>query len=281
MKENLHLVSPTVLFEDRATFEGAPPLSKRSASSKTDAKRSCERFRTPACLKDLYNVRDYVADPDSGRRIAWGAFLNISASRVDVERYEDLYDLPRRNFSTELVNVGAETQVSRHYRSHLVDLDAFNVIAMTSAQLLVTQYVVGGSAPHIPNVNGPIFKDDDNEPYLALYQYMLSKTNAELPQVITVSYSADEQTIPRRCAERACSSIGMLGLRGISVIQTMGGVGPGTVCLSNDGNDTPQFTPQFPASCPYITSVGETNQTDPLMAWNISSGGLSFYFDRP
>jgi tripeptidyl-peptidase I len=284
MDRHVHFVSPTIIFEGSADIDRTARSNKRSAASpivKEEVGQACQQFWTPSCLQELYNVKDYVGDPNSGSCVAWGAFLNISASRGDVEQYEDHYGLPRRGFSTELVNGGLETRDSTNYRAHLVDMDAFNIVAITGGQLPMKQYVVGGTAPHLPNVNGPIFEDDSNEPYLALYEHMLSKTNADLPQVITVSYSDDEQTVPRKYAERVCNSIGMLGLRGISVIQTMGGVGPGTACLSNDGTDTPQFTPQFPASCPYITSVGETNQTNPLMTWNITSGGFSFYFERP
>jgi tripeptidyl-peptidase-1 len=47
--------------------------------------------------------------------------------------------------------------------------------------------------------------------------------------------------------------------------------------------------PQFPASCPYITTVGGTQATTPEVAWVFkqdnytggSSGGFSNYFDRP
>ena len=282
VNEHIHLISPTVYFGGgSAKVETRPQSYERSVSSGFEVAESCQTFWTPDCLRDVYRVDNYTADPNSGSRIAWGAYFNGSASYTDVEKYEDLYGIPARNFSVELVNGAINNQDSTKTRSHLVDIDALNIIALTKGQLPLTQYSVGGLAPYIPNADGPTPADNDNEPYLALYQYMLSKTNAELPQVITNSNSDDEQTVPRKYAERVCDSIGMLGLRGISVIQTMGGVGPGTACLSNDGKNQPQFTPQFPASCPYITGVGETNQTNPLVTWNISSGGFSFYFDRP
>lgn len=281
VNKHIHLISPTTYFGGSAKVETSPQPYERSVPSISEDAESCQRFWTPNCLRDVYNVDNYTADPNSGSRIAWGAYFGGGASYSDVEKYEDLYGIPARNFSVELVNGGIDNQDSTNTRSHLVEIDALNIIALTNGQLPVTQYSVGGLPPYIPNADGPTPADDDNEPYLALYQYMLSKTNAELPQVITNSNSDDEQTVPRKYAERVCDSIGMLGLRGISVIQTMGGVGPGTACLSNDGKNQPQFTPQFPASCPYITGVGETNQTKPLTTWNIFSGGFSFYFDRP
>ena len=44
---------------------------------------------------------------------------------------------------------------------------------------------------------------------------------------------------------------------------------------------TPQFTPQFPGTCPYITAVGGTQSIQPEIAWVAGSGGFSNYFTRP
>ena len=57
-------------------------------------------------------------------------------------------------------------------------------------------------------------------------------------------------------------------------------VGVGAPCRANDGSDKVEFTPQFPASCPYITTVGGTQGYDPEVAWVGSGGGFSNYFRR-
>ena len=75
--------------------------------------------------------------------------------------------------------------------------------------------------------------------------------------------------------------IGQLGLRGISVLESSGDTGVGAACLSNDGKKTPQFTPQFPGTCPYITAVGGTQAIEPEIAWVAGSGGFSYYFAQP
>lgn len=49
-------------------------------------------------------------------------------------------------------------------------------------------------------------------------------------------------------------------------------------------NQTAEFNPIFPATCPYITSVGGTiggDSPEPEAAWEGSSGGFSRYFPRP
>ena len=47
--------------------------------------------------------------------------------------------------------------------------------------------------PFIPDADEPTASDDENEPYLYYYEYLLSKTNSQLPQVISNSYGDDEQ----------------------------------------------------------------------------------------
>jgi len=108
----------------------------------------------------------------------------------------------------------------------------------------------------------------------------LSLTDAELPKVISNSYGDEEQTVPEDFAVQVCNLIGMLGLRGVTVIHSSGDEGVGASCLSSDGT-TPQFNPIFPATCPYVTSVGGTVSFEPEVAWDGSSGGFSFYFAQP
>lgn len=55
----------------------------------------------------------------------------------------------------------------------------------------------------------------------------------------------------------------------------------GAPCRANDGSDRVEFTPQFPASCPYITAIGGTQGYSPEIAWVGSGSGFSNYFERP
>ena len=72
-----------------------------------------------------------------------------------------------------------------------------------------------------------------------------------------------------------------LGSRGVSVLFSSGDSGVGAACLSNDGKNTTEFQPIFPAACPFLTSVGGTYRIDPEQATYFSSGGFSRVFDRP
>lgn len=72
----------------------------------------------------------------------------------------------------------------------------------------------------------------------------------------------------------------MLGLKGITVLESSGDLGVGAGCLAPN-NKTVEFNAIFPATCPYLTSVGGTVNVTPEVAWNGSSGGFSKYFPRP
>ena len=67
-------------------------------------------------------------------------------------------------------------------------------------------------------------------------------------------------------------------MRGRTILESSGDEGVGAVCRANSGAMQPQFTPQFPGTCPYVTAVGGTQFVNPENAWNASSGGFSFYF---
>lgn len=56
------------------------------------------------------------------------------------------------------------------------------------------------------------------------------------------------------------------------------GVGGGD-CKSNDGTGKVKFQPAFPASCPFVTTVGGTVGVSPEKAVSFSGGGyvVPFY----
>jgi tripeptidyl-peptidase-1 len=264
--------------EDNKRRRGDGTWPSENATATIDA--SCQVSITPKCLKELYNVGSYVPDVKSGSRVGFGSFLNQSALYADLFQYENVYNISAQNFSVILINGGTNDQDPATAQIGEADLDVENIVGI-SHPLPVTEFITGGSPPFIPNVDEPTAADNQNEPYLPYYQYLLSQPNWALPQVISNSYGDDEQTVPYAYAVRVCNMIGMLGLRGITVLESAGDTGVGAACISNDGTNTTQFTPQFPGSCPYILSVGGTQAVSPEVAWVDGSGGFSNYFRRP
>ncbi|KAI0546262.1 peptidase S8/S53 domain-containing protein [Xylaria curta] len=235
----------------------------------------CKRLITPPCLRTAYNIGDYVPNATSGSRIGFGSFLNESARLDDLHTYQRMFGIPEQDFTSTVINGGVDNQ--EREGSHVeANLDAQFQSAM-SYPLPQVQFITGGSPPFVPSVTIPDAEHNTNEPYLEYYSFLLNKTNEELPQVISNSYGDDEQSY----AKRVCDMIGMLGLRGITVISSSGDTGVGAPCISNDGKKRLEFTPGFPASCPFITVVGGTESWAPEIAWIGSSGGFSNYFARP
>lgn len=281
----IDFVTPTTYFGKTtaqlptvASFKRTLELRQASNSTSNETiDNSCKTSITPTCLKEIYNVGNYTPSAKSGSKIAFGSFLNQSARTQDLSLFQQKFNIPAQGFSVQLINGGANDQAVNDNHGE-ANLDVENISGI-SHPLPVTEYITGGSPPFLPNVDEPV--DNQNEPYLNYYQYLLAQKNADLPQVISNSYGDDEQTVPEKYARRVCNMIGQLGMRGISVLESSGDTGVGAACLSNDGKKTPQFTPQFPGTCPYITAVGGTQALEPEIAWVASSGGFSNYFKQP
>lgn len=278
----IDLISPTTYFGKTTANVPTYTRVKRDIDD-TPTKRavdaSCQTSITPSCIKELYGIGSYAPNPSAGSKVGFGSFLNQSALYADLFDYEKYYNIPTQNFSVVLINGATNDQDPATAQVGEADLDVQNIIGV-SHPLPVTEFITGGSPPFIPNLDEPTAANNENEPYLPYYTYLLSQPNSALPQVISNSYGDDEQTVPQSYATRVCNMIGMLGLRGISVLESSGDTGVGAPCKSNDGKNTTQFTPQFPGTCPYITSVGGTQAVTPEVAWVAGSGGFSNYFSR-
>ncbi|PYH87644.1 subtilisin-like protein [Aspergillus ellipticus CBS 707.79] len=277
---SIELIAPTVFFgksnADRsAAIRAAQTVTDSSSSSSSSSSKSDDvcTYITPDCLKSQYNI-DYTPKASSGSRVGFGSFLNESALYSDLDLFTQYFGIATQNFTIELINGGIDNQ--ENDPDGEADLDVETIVGI-SHPLPVTEFITGGSPPFIPDVETPT---DENEPYLQYYDYLLSKTNAELPLVISNSYGDDEDTVPYAYANHVCNLIGLMGTRGISILESSGDSGVGAACLSNDGSDKVEFTPTFPGGCPYITAVGGT-QDVPEVAWVDSSGGFSNYFAQP
>ena len=131
------------------------------------------------------------------------------------------------------------------------DLDGELVIGISWPTKFMS-WSTGGSPPFLIDLATPT---DTNEPYLEWMDYVLAQET--LPQVISTSYGDDEQTVPYSYAKRVCDGFQQLGARGISVILSSGdsGVGFNESCFSNSNTSQAGFLPEFPTSCPWVTSV--------------------------
>ncbi|KAL2062257.1 hypothetical protein VTL71DRAFT_6523 [Oculimacula yallundae] len=116
---------------------------------------------------------------------------------------------------------------------------------------------------------------------------------AKPPTVVSISYDGDEANFTPFYTNRMCNEYMMLGLQGMSILFASAdyGVAGWQGCLDPATTGT-LFSPAFPASCPYVTSVGATqipvgsSVLDPNIEVAIdfpivSSGGFSNQFPMP
>ena len=250
---------------------------------------------TPLCLRTLYGTLSYKPQVPGQNRVGLTNYLMEANNRSDVALFLQKYRPEAVKAATQFTVItiaGGDDQQTPDTPAQLEagkdlegNLDAETIIGIDYPTPLIT-FNTGGSPPFKPDANTPT---DTNEPYLVWLQYVLAQANKDLPQVISTSYGDDEQTVPPSYAKKACDQFAQLGARGITLLFASGdsGVGSEGACFTNDGKNTSTFLPSFPASCPYVTTVGATKNFNPeVVAFDArngfsSGGGFSNYFPRP
>jgi tripeptidyl-peptidase-1 len=277
----INLVQPTTRFAAiRANHETNREIySIQIASAAENITVNCDAAITPACLKTLYKI-DYKPDPKSGSKAAFASYLEEYARYTDLALFEKniLSEAVGQNFSVVQFNGGLNSQNSSD-DSGEANLDLQYMLGLAQP-LPVTEFSTGGRGPWVADLDQPDEADSANEPYLEFLQSVLKLKQKDLPQVISTSYGENEQSVPKSYALSVCNLFAQLGSRGVSVIFSSGDSGTGSACLSNDGKNTTKFQPQYPAACPWVTSVGSTRYLNETATF-FSSGGFSDYWKRP
>ncbi|KAJ5726859.1 Tripeptidyl-peptidase sed2 [Penicillium malachiteum] len=283
---HINLVSPTTRFghihANRATIrEKKQDVDEIFRAAVQVASADCNSAITPQCLKDLYSIGDYQASDGNGNKVAFASYLEQYARYSDLALFEQNIApyAEGQNFTVIQYNGGGNDQSSSKDSSE-ANLDLQYIVGVSSP-VPVTEFSTSGRAPLVPDLDQPDPNDDNNEPYLEFLQNVLKLTDEEMPQVISNSYGEDEQSVPEKYAKTVCNLYSQLGSRGVSVIFSSGDSGVGAACETNDGQNKTHFPPQFPAACPWVTSVGATTHTSPEKAVYFSSGGFSDLWERP
>ncbi|KAJ6023848.1 Peptidase S8/S53 subtilisin/kexin/sedolisin [Penicillium herquei] len=283
---HVNLVTPTTRFghihPNRATIrEKKTEVDETFRAAVQVASVDCNSAITPQCLKDLYSIGDYQARDDNGNKVAFASYLDQYARYADLELFEENIApyAQGQNFTVIQYNGGGNDQSSSKDSSE-ANLDLQYIVGVSSP-VPVTEFSTGGRAPLVPDLDQPDPNDNSNEPYLDFLQNVLKLSDEEMPQVISNSYGEDEQSVPEKYAKTVCNLYSQLGSRGVSVIFSSGDSGVGAACETNDGQNKTHFPPQFPAACPWVTSVGATTHTYPEKAVYFSSGGFSDLWERP
>ncbi|GAM89979.1 hypothetical protein ANO11243_080190 [Dothideomycetidae sp. 11243] len=249
---------------------------------------------TPLCLRVLYGTYDYKVSAAGRNKVGLTDYLNETNVRSDITKFLTQYRpdavAGANQFKFDVIANGADNQVLTPADLSAGtalegNLDAETILGITYPTPLIA-YTTGGSPPYKADNNTPT---DTNEPYLTWLEYVLHTSDSDLAQTISTSYDDDEQSVPPSFARRVCNDFAQLGARGVTLFFASGddGVGTNGSCISNNGTNAPTFLPEFPSTCPYITSVGATQGFTPeVVAFDprngfASGGGFSNYFKRP
>ncbi|OQE09555.1 hypothetical protein PENVUL_c006G05709 [Penicillium vulpinum] len=277
---HIQLIQPTTRFgnlvpQRSSTFERPKPATPEQLAA------GCNTAITPDCLRDLYGIDNTTTRPE------WQNRLGISGFLEQYARHDDFNDFLRRyaqnhtdaDFSVVSINGGQDDQHSMA-DSVEANLDVQYSIPLAD-EVLATFYSTGGRGPLVPELNYPDPTNSSNEPYLEQLHYLLNLPDEELPAVLSNSYGEDEQSLPPSYVNATCSLFAQLGARGVSILFASGDSGPGSTCVRNDGTNQTRFLPAYPASCPFVTTVGGTHRINPERAVSFSGGGFSEVFPRP
>ncbi|KAF2877250.1 tripeptidyl-peptidase 1 precursor [Massariosphaeria phaeospora] len=300
LHEHIDTIQPTTSFfrgaANVATWVNAPAEVPASYSKPTDeaiAKVCNVTSVSPECFATLYSTKKYVPKALDKNTIGFTNYLGEIPIRPDAEKFLRKYRpevvASARNFKQYSIDNGPvqngplDATQARKGASHEANLDV-QAIAAISKNTPIISYSTGGQPPFIPDESTPT---NTNEPYLAWVQWL--QKQKKIPQIISTSYGEPEQTIPYSYAERVCREFAQVGARGTTLFFSSGdhGVGDINTCFSNNGNSTYRFQPTFPASCPYVTSVGATMNFQPEESayrpsdFYSSGSGFSSYFARP
>ncbi|KAH9160140.1 subtilisin-like protein [Lactarius sanguifluus] len=278
LHEHIHTIVPT-------TYFGSPPTEGRmlwmhsnsavwaraEAGSEESvnvlSSRDLEGYVSPSYVRWLYNTGGYRPAALDRNVIGIAAYDGQYPSQKDLGLFMTEFRTPGEDatFSVVQVQGGGDNPDTPGVEANL---DTQYTGAMTYPTTNVF-YSIGVSPERV-------------DPILNFIAYMFMKEK-RIPQTITTSYGGPEYGFPLDYATRVCRLFAELGVRGVSVLFSSGdsGVGKGDCLLEVNGHASVHFVPEFPATCPYLTSVGGTTNDSPEVAASLSGGGFSNYFDRP
>ncbi|RLV84251.1 hypothetical protein DV515_00016306 [Chloebia gouldiae] len=244
---------------------------ERKAVSRAGARKDVQLARasfhlgvTPAVLRQRYNMTggDVGLLPNNSQACA--QFLEQYFHQTDLAEFMQLFGS----------GFAHRTQVDRvvgHQGHGKAGLEAsLDVEYIMSTGANVSTWVFSNAGRH-----------ESQEPFLA-WLLLLSNMSA-LPWVHSVSYGDDEDSLSYAYMERVNTELMKAAARGLTILFASGDDGAG--CRrEHSGNHT--FRPSFPASSPYVTTVGGTSFKNPFLVTEevtdyISGGGFSNVFPMP
>ncbi|XP_060918305.1 tripeptidyl-peptidase 1 [Labrus mixtus] len=219
---------------------------------------------TPAVLRARYNMTATDVGTAQNNSQAVAQFLEQYYSPADLSEFMSMYGQSFQHQSQVDRVVGTQGAGKAGLEASL-DIE---YIMSTGANISTWFFTNPG-------------RHESQEPFL---QWMVLLSNmSDLPWVHTISYGDDEDSLSAAYMMRINAEFMKAGVRGISLLFASGDSGAGCKHLGGGQNS---FRPSFPASSPYVTTVGGTSFKNPFKVTYevtdyISGGGFSNVFKMP
>ncbi|XP_026195627.1 tripeptidyl-peptidase 1 [Anabas testudineus] len=241
-----------------------PPKGQIFSREQKRSKAGVHLGVTPAVLRARYNLT--AADVGTAQN-------NSQAVAQFLEQYYHPADL------AEFMSLYARSFQHRSQVDRVVGTQGGGKAGLEAS--LDIEYIMSTGA----NISTWVFtnpgRHESQEPFL---QWMVLLSNmSDLPWVHTISYGDDEDSLSAAYMTRINTEFMKAGVRGISLLFASGDSGAGCRHVGKDQNC---FRPSFPASSPYVTTVGGTSFKNPFsvsyeVTDYISGGGFSNVFKMP
>ncbi|KAK5111709.1 hypothetical protein LTR85_011754 [Meristemomyces frigidus] len=283
LRERVSFVTPTTNFPPPRREAG--PVSRTVGRRALSGRGTCGSGddTTPACIRQLYDI-DYTAQPN---RTTFAVYATEAASYSpsDTQHFLRKYNpaAADANARFEVVGSGDPSEgspgIEGAFETHLDTQTALGLAWPASGVL----YNLGG----VFGTNAGMTYD----PFVQFLQDLMH--NETVPSVVSFSEGMPEDQMDPDYARSLCSMMAQVGARGVTLLFSSGDNGPQGDQPSGPHDAT--FQPDFPASCPFVTSVGgttnmagETAATQQTitgliskLSYTASGGGFSNLFERP
>ncbi|XP_068607693.1 tripeptidyl-peptidase 1 [Brachionichthys hirsutus] len=244
--------------------KGRQDYSKAYSIRKNRSKAGFHLGVTPAVLRKRYNLTatDVGAAQNNSQAVA--QFLEQYYHPADLDEFMSLFGRSFQHLSQVDRIVGTQGAGKAGLEASL-DVE---YIMSTGANIPTWVFTIRG-------------RHESQEPFL---QWIVLLSNAsDLPWVHTISYGDDEDSLSTAYMTRINTEFMKAGVRGMSLLFASGDSGAGCKHLDKENN---AFRPSFPASSPYVTTVGGTSFKNPFKVTSevtdyISGGGFSNAFRMP
>ena len=241
------------------------------------AEVNCDKYTGPACLRELYHIPKGIdPHPNNSFGIFQPAWLTWLPE--DLDQFFSLLEPEIVGERPLLERIdGGYTQTDYKMLPFNVepDLDFEYAMALTAPQTVIDIQV--GDKYKLGNLNLMLaafdrYYCDSLDPlldpqYPSVHGYNKPTDCGTLspPNVISISFTWSEADFPPQYLFRQCYEFLKLGLQGITVVVstsdwgTASGLEPG-FCIDDETGannaTTGKFSPSFPSSCPWVTTVG-------------------------